>query len=92
MRAVLDLVENLSGLRCPKCGGRARRFGADGGGKTAEEMGVPSLGAISIAPEVVVSGDSGTPTVEAPPHGETVDAFGRIVRNPYEKAADARSH
>jgi predicted Fe-Mo cluster-binding NifX family protein len=46
----------------------------------AEEMGVPYIGAIPIEPDVVVSGDSGTPMVQAQPHSETAKAFGRIVR------------
>ena len=46
----------------------------------AEEMGIPYLGDIPIEPEVVASGDSGTPIVQAVPHSETAKAFGRIVR------------
>jgi len=74
------VVENMSGFACPKCGELVRIFGADGGRKMAEEMQVPYLGAIPIEPEVVVSGDAGTPIVQARPHGETAKAFGRMVR------------
>jgi Mrp family chromosome partitioning ATPase/predicted Fe-Mo cluster-binding NifX family protein len=77
---VLGVVENMSGFTCPKCGELAKIFGADGGRAMAEEMGVPYLGAIPIEPEIVVSGDSGTPIVQAKPHSETAKAFGRIVR------------
>ena len=77
---VLGVIENMSGFTCPKCGEHVSIFGADGGRAMAEEMGVPYLGAIPIEPEVVVSGDSGTPMVQAHPHSETAKAFGRIVR------------
>ncbi len=90
---VLGVVENMSGFTCPKCGELVRIFGADGGRAMAEEMGVPYLGAIPIEPEVVVSGDSGTPMVQSRPHSETAKAFGRMVRTllePELRAAAAR--
>ncbi len=77
---VLGVVENMSGYTCPKCGEHVSIFGADGGRTMAGEMGVPYLGAIPIEPEVVISGDSGAPMVQAHPHSETAKAFGRIVR------------
>jgi Mrp family chromosome partitioning ATPase/predicted Fe-Mo cluster-binding NifX family protein len=77
---VLGVVENMSGFTCPKCGELVEIFGADGGRAMAEEMGVPYLGAIPIEPDVVLSGDSGTPVVQAKPHSETAKAFGRIAR------------
>jgi Mrp family chromosome partitioning ATPase/predicted Fe-Mo cluster-binding NifX family protein len=77
---VLGVVENMSGFTCPKCGEIVKIFGAGGGRAMAEQMGVPYLGAIPIEPDVVVSGDSGTPMVQAKPHSETARAFGRIVR------------
>jgi len=90
---VLGVVENMSGFTCPKCGELVKIFGADGGRTMAEEMGVPYLGAIPIEPEVVVSGDSGTPMVQAKPHSETAKAFGRIVRallEPELRSAEAQ--
>lgn len=77
---VLGVVENMSGFACPRCGEVVRIFGAGGGRTMAEEMRVPYLGAIPIEPEVVLSGDAGTPIVQAKPHSETAKAFGRIVR------------
>jgi ATP-binding protein involved in chromosome partitioning len=77
---VIGVVENMSGFSCPTCGERVHIFGADGGRAMAAEMGVPYLGAIPIEPDVVVSGDNGTPIVQAAPHSETAKAFGRIVR------------
>lgn len=88
---VLGVVENMSGFTCPKCGELVRIFGMDGGRAMAEEMGVPYLGAIPIESEVVVSGDSGTPIVQAKPHSETAKAFGRIVRTLLEPDLRAAS-
>jgi ATP-binding protein involved in chromosome partitioning len=77
---VLGVVENMSGFTCPKCGEHISIFGADGGRIMADEMGIPYLGGIPIEPEVVISGDSGTPIVEAHPHSKTAKVFGQIVR------------
>jgi ATP-binding protein involved in chromosome partitioning len=88
---VLGVVENMSGFTCPKCGELVKIFGADGGRAMAEQMGVAYLGAIPIEPEIVVSGDSGTPMVQAKPHSETAKAFGRIVRTLLEPELRAAS-
>ena len=77
---VLGVIENMSGFTCPKCGEHVPIFGSGGGQAMAQEMKVPYLGPIPIDPEVVVSGDSGKPMVQAHPHAETAKAFGRIVR------------
>lgn len=77
---VLGVVENMSGFTCPKCGEHVRIFGSDGGRIMAEETGVPYLGAIPIEPEVVLSGDHGTPIVSARPHSEAAKVFNTIVR------------
>lgn len=76
---VLGVVENMSGFVCPRCGVEVAIFGADGGRRMAEEMGVPYLGSIPIEPAVVSSGDSGKPIVQSSPDSLTAKAFGRIV-------------
>jgi ATP-binding protein involved in chromosome partitioning len=77
---VLGVIENMSGFTCPKCGEHVPIFGSGGGQAMAHEMNVPYLGPIPIDTEVVVSGDSGKPIVQAHPDSETTKAFGRIVR------------
>jgi len=77
---VLGVVENMSGFTCPRCGEVVSIFGADGGRAMADDMGVPYLGAIPIEPDVVVSGDAGTPIVLAKPDSATARAFGTIIR------------
>jgi Mrp family chromosome partitioning ATPase/predicted Fe-Mo cluster-binding NifX family protein len=86
---VLGVVENMSGFACPKCSEVVPIFGQGGGVAMAEQMGVPYLGAIPIEPDVVVSGDSGTPMVKEKPHSETAKAFGRIVRTLLEPELQA---
>ncbi|MBN2243992.1 MAG: P-loop NTPase [Acidobacteria bacterium] len=77
---VIGVVENMSGYTCPKCGEHVSIFGDGGGRAMAEEMGLPYLAGIPIEPEIVASGDGGTPMVQAHPHSKTATAFGRIVR------------
>jgi ATP-binding protein involved in chromosome partitioning len=60
---VLGIIENMSGLICPHCGRDIDLFKTGGGEKAASELGVPFLGRIPLAPEVVVGGDNGVPTV-----------------------------
>ena len=76
---VVGIVENMSGLACPKCGERIDLFKTDGGRALAEEMHVPFLGTIPIDPAIVNSGDAGVPFVEttAPTQGAT--EFGKVV-------------
>lgn len=61
---VLGIVENMSGLCCPHCGETINIFSTGGGKRTAEEMGVPFLGAVPIDPEVSSLGDRGMTFVE----------------------------
>lgn len=60
---VLGVVENMSGLACPHCGGDIPLFKKGGGEKLAEHYGVPFLGAIPLDPATVVAADKGVPVV-----------------------------
>ena len=60
---VLGLIENMSGLDCPHCGGHIDLFRSGGGERTARQTGVPFLGKIPIDPQIVISGDEGRPFV-----------------------------
>lgn len=76
---VLGIIENMSGMVCPHCGGRIDLFKAGGGEKAALEMGVPFLGKIPIDPQIVTLGDEGKPFVTARPDSEASQAFMKIV-------------
>jgi Mrp family chromosome partitioning ATPase len=58
---ILGLVENMSGLCCPHCGGDIRLFKKGGGRMLAEENGIPFLGEIALDPAAVLSADLGRP-------------------------------
>ncbi len=87
---VLGVIENMSGFKCPHCHTQTNIFGSGGGQTMAQELGIPFLGAIPIDPEVVTSGDSGKPFVQAHPHAETSKAFARIVRPLLEQDLSAQ--
>ena len=77
---VAGIVENMSGYVCPRCGQRTDLFKAGGGEALAEEVNVPFLGRIPIDPEVVTSGDAGTPFAAGPADSAAARAFAGIVR------------
>jgi ATP-binding protein involved in chromosome partitioning len=60
---VLGIIENMSGFVCPHCGKKIEVFGSGGGEAAAKELSVPFLGRIPLEPEIVRSGESGTPFV-----------------------------
>jgi len=81
---LVGVIENMSGLVCPRCGETIDLFKRDGGKKLAEEMNVPFLGQIPIDPEIVTAGDAGTPAFD----GDQTDAaraFDKIVGSILEK-------
>ena len=56
---VLGIVENMSGFACPKCGEVTPILRSGGGKDIAEDMHVPFLGTLPIAPEIVAACDEG---------------------------------
>jgi len=76
---VVGVVENMSGLVCPKCGEEIALFKTGGGKALAREMNVPFLGAIPIEPEIVHSGDAGTPFIERHANTRSGAAFAEVV-------------
>ncbi len=76
---VVGIVENMSGLVCPKCGERIDLFKRGGGMALALEMGVPFLGQIPLDPDVVMAGDAGIPLLRGGPQSPAAKAFGDVV-------------
>jgi ATP-binding protein involved in chromosome partitioning len=62
---IMGLVENMSGLICPRCGEEIPLFSKGGGQKTAAQMGVPLLASLPFDLSVVQSSDRGHPQVES---------------------------
>ncbi len=77
---VVGIVENMSGLDCPHCGGSIDLFGNGGGEKAAHEMDVPFLGRVPIDPQVVTSGETGDPFMNSSPDGPAATAFSGVVK------------
>ena len=77
---VLGVVENMSGVVCPKCGEVIDLFGAGGGAKMAEEMAAPFLGSVPFEPELVRKADRGGMADLLDGDGETQKAFAAIVK------------
>jgi Mrp family chromosome partitioning ATPase len=60
---VIGIIENMSGMLCPHCGGEIDLFGKGGGKKLAEELKVPFLGSIPLDIEMRKAGDEGRPFI-----------------------------
>jgi len=75
---ILGLVENMSTFICPKCGHEEHIFGDGGVRREAEKLGLPFLGALPIALEVRLAGDSGVPV--AATDSPVAEAYLRMAR------------
>ncbi len=85
---VLGIIENMSGLLCPKCGKRHDIFRVGGGEVLSQETGVPFLGRVPIDPKLSYSSDVGEPFVYKYPESaasksvmEIVERIERAVEN-----------
>ena len=58
---VIGIIENMSGMVCPHCGGAIDLFGSGGGRRVAAEMNVPFLGVIPLDPAIRKAADEGRP-------------------------------
>jgi len=76
---VVGIVENMSGLLCPKCGQEIDLFPSGGGEALAEQMHLPFLGRIPIDPDIAASGDTGVPFADRPGDSPAAQAFAEVV-------------
>ena len=76
---ILGLVENMSGLICPRCGEEIPLFNKGGGQKTSSLMHVPLLGSLPFDLGVVQGGDTGHPKLESPDESPFLGALGRLL-------------
>lgn len=76
---VVGIIENMSGLVCPHCGGHVDLFKTGGGEGLAHEMDVPFLGRIPIEPQIVQCGDAGSPFVHRFAESAAAKAFVSVV-------------
>ncbi len=81
-RPILGLVENMTHVVCPDCGGRIEMFGPTGGARElAERRGVRYLGEVPFEPLVARLADQGKPAVEAAPDSQVSAAFQKIAEH-----------
>src|SRR6056297_1077558 len=76
---ILGVIENMSGFTCPSCGTLTHIFHDGGGAAIAQELGVAFLGKVPLDPNVVDSGDAGTPLVGAAPGSPAAAAYRQIA-------------
>jgi predicted Fe-Mo cluster-binding NifX family protein/MinD-like ATPase involved in chromosome partitioning or flagellar assembly len=76
---ILGLVENMSGLICPRCGEEIPLFSTGGGEKTAALMKVPLLTSLPFDLRVVQGGDTGRPLLESPDDSPFIKAMWRLL-------------
>jgi len=76
---IVGIIENMSGLECPKCAHRIDLFKRGGGAALAREANIPLLGQIPIDPEVVIASDAGIPLLRDGPQSPAAKAFAGVV-------------
>ena len=76
---VLGVIENMSGLVCPRCGATIEVFQSGGGKRMAGEMGLPFLGSVPLDPQIAEVSDAGTPFAQAAADGLAARAFERAI-------------
>lgn len=84
---ILGVIENMSGFTCPSCGTVTHIFHKGGGEAIAQELDIPFLGRIPLEPEVVDTGDLGTPLVVAAPDSPAATAYRQIAMTLYSGSA-----
>lgn len=95
---ILGLVENMSGMVCPHCGGQIDVFHSGGGFALAEAQQLPFLGSVPLDPNVVTSADRHTPIVDYDPEQSVAArAYHNIVdqviaRTPIEGREEETTH
>lgn len=57
--AIIGVIENMSGLKCPHCGSELPIFGTGGGKKMCEDMHVPFLGKVPMEMDLREAEDLG---------------------------------
>ena len=71
----LGIIENMSHFACPNCQHESDIFGAGGGERMAEELGVPFLGRVPLYQPIREGGDSGVPIVLSEPDSPAARAL-----------------
>lgn len=76
---IAGLIENMSGMNCPHCGGLVDLYKRGGGRMAAAELGVSFLGEVPFDPAMVIASDKGVPFVREFADSPAARAIGEIV-------------
>ena len=76
---IIGIVENMSGLECPRCHENIDVFKTGGGAKICMELGVTFLGKIPLDPAITEKCDSGEAFVAAYPSSVAAKVFDEIA-------------
>lgn len=92
---VLGLIENMSGLACPHCGGEIHPFSSGGAARLAAETGLPLLGQIPLDPATLLMADAGLPAAVADPDGpvgQAMHALAGALRDRFGRPVASQSN
>ena len=78
--AIIGVVENMSGLKCPDCGSELPIFGIGGGEQMCSQMHVPFLGRVPMEIELREAEDKGEDFMTAPASHPSKDALLEIAK------------
>jgi ATP-binding protein involved in chromosome partitioning len=90
---LLGIVENMSYMTCPHCGGQIDVFSTGGGARTAAAMDVNFLGALPLDPMIRAGGDTGDPVAlkdGTDPHAAAFHELAKRVAERVQAGATSR--
>lgn len=88
---IIGMVENMSAFVCPHCHQEIDIFSKGGGARTAQEFGIPFLGALDLDPAVRKGGDTGQPVSLAGEESPHAKAFFDFTRRVVERTTEIQS-
>jgi ATP-binding protein involved in chromosome partitioning len=77
---ILGLVENMATHICEQCGHEEAIFGAHGGQKMAQTLGLQCLASLPLAGSICAQADAGVPTVASEPDGPIAALYRHMAR------------
>ncbi|MFZ2087630.1 MAG: Mrp/NBP35 family ATP-binding protein, partial [Desulfobaccales bacterium] len=82
---ILGLVENMSGLICPRCGEEIPLYSKGGGLKTSQAMHVPFLASLPFDLKVVQGSDTGKPVLDSSDDSPFLKALDALLNEVEER-------
>jgi ATP-binding protein involved in chromosome partitioning len=88
---IVGMVENMSAFTCPHCHQEIDIFSKGGGARTAQQFGIPFLGAIDLDPDVRKGGDTGAPVAVAGESSAHAKPFFDFARRVIERTSEIQA-